>query len=231
MRPLLRRLAGLGLAMLMIPVFIGLLACMPVPIGDPEKSRIDAAMTGAWLGIIDGEDVMLTIFTPYDKRTWLVRYFELHGDFDDPVLELDRYKALAGVNSGKGVSLEMTYKAWRTKLGGEWFLVWEPTCDESSCDQLPDKVDGSVDEPYWHAWKMEWLDDDRLRFYMVDIDSKPFEEIDEFDRDFDPWDKALRRKVERVIRRNIDNPEIYEYVDDDDAWVMFRLTQSEYDEI
>ena len=27
----------------------GLLACMPVPVGDPERSRIDPNLSGAWL--------------------------------------------------------------------------------------------------------------------------------------------------------------------------------------
>lgn len=41
MQRLYRRLAGLGLALIMIPVFIGLLACMPVPVGNSEQGRID----------------------------------------------------------------------------------------------------------------------------------------------------------------------------------------------
>lgn len=226
-----RRLAGLGLALVMIPVFIGLLACMPVPIGDPEKSRIDDAITGAWLAVTEDEQPMLFVFMPYDKRTWHVRYFDLHGDYDQPVLDLDRDEVLAGVDSGAGFEFQGTYKAWRTKLGGEWFLVWEPICDDGSCDELPDRVDGVNDDPYWHAWKTEWLDEDRLRLYTLNIDSVPFEEIEELDGDFDPLDRKLRRKVERIVRRNVDNPDIYADSADEEAWVMFRLSQSEYDEI
>ena len=44
-----RRLAGLVLMLGMIPVFVGLMACIPVPLGDPESSRIDPDLNGTWI--------------------------------------------------------------------------------------------------------------------------------------------------------------------------------------
>jgi len=63
------------LALVLIPIFAGLLACMPVPIGDPERSRIDPELSGVWAVLQSedsGSDAIFYIIEPYDKRTWLV---------------------------------------------------------------------------------------------------------------------------------------------------------------
>jgi poly-gamma-glutamate capsule biosynthesis protein CapA/YwtB (metallophosphatase superfamily) len=73
MQALFRRLGGVALALVMIPVFIGLLACMPVPIGDPERSRIDEDLNGVWLAVSSEGEAALYVFQAYDKRTWLGR--------------------------------------------------------------------------------------------------------------------------------------------------------------
>ena len=44
----LRSISGALLMLVIIPILAGLLACMPVPIGNPERSRIDPAITGVW---------------------------------------------------------------------------------------------------------------------------------------------------------------------------------------
>jgi hypothetical protein len=69
-----RSLSGAALMLLIVPIFAGLLACMPVPIGDPERSRIDPDLTGVWAVIASGEsfdESGFYVFEPYDKRTWL----------------------------------------------------------------------------------------------------------------------------------------------------------------
>ena len=72
MTPRQRSLSGLFLALILVPVLAGLLACLPVPIGDPERSRIDTSLNGLWLW---GDGVML--FEPYDKRTWLLSAYKI----------------------------------------------------------------------------------------------------------------------------------------------------------
>lgn len=88
--------------LLIIPVVVGLLACMPVPIGNPERSRIDPEISGMWASEGDSE-TDLYLFQPYDKRTWLT-------------VTIDRDKADAAA----------IYKVWLTKLGREQFMTFEP---------------------------------------------------------------------------------------------------------
>ena len=60
-----RSLCGAILMLMIIPIFAGLLACMPVPIGNPERSRIDPDLNGPW-AMEDGGDVNLYLYQPYD---------------------------------------------------------------------------------------------------------------------------------------------------------------------
>jgi hypothetical protein len=83
MKPNTRSVSGALLMLIIAPVIIGLLACMPVPIGDPERSRIDPEITGVWFFHGDG-DPGFYAFEPYDKRTWL-----LSGVRDDHVQGVD----------------------------------------------------------------------------------------------------------------------------------------------
>ena len=71
MKPLHRSVTGLLIAIASLPVLMSLLACIPVPLGDPENSRIDPDLNGLWI-MEDGPDEWVLLFEPYDKRTWLV---------------------------------------------------------------------------------------------------------------------------------------------------------------
>lgn len=90
--------------LLLIPFILGLLACLPVPIGDPERSRIDPTISGVWVYMEGDERRGFYAFEPFDKRAWL----------------------LAGIESGSGNDKVAFYKGWLTKLAGEHFMTWEP---------------------------------------------------------------------------------------------------------
>ena len=104
MNKTLRSATGGLLMLLLIPFIIGLLACMPVPIGDPERSRIDPTVSGVWVAEKEDEGAAYYAFEPFDKRTWLLTGVRTEG------------------NEGKVV----LYKVWLTRLAGEQFMVWEP---------------------------------------------------------------------------------------------------------
>ena len=77
MQSRIRSVYGAIIAILALPVFMGLTACLPtfqVPIGDPEKSTIDPYISGIWLA---DEEEAFYVFEPYDKRTWLLTAFGL----------------------------------------------------------------------------------------------------------------------------------------------------------
>jgi len=71
---------GLAIAAVMLPILIGVLACipaLPVPIGDPNKSRIDPALTGVWFDVYREH---LWVIQPYDGRTYLVTVYDFYPD-------------------------------------------------------------------------------------------------------------------------------------------------------
>ncbi len=226
MNKIYRRLGGIVLALIMIPAFIGLLACMPVPIGNPERSKIDDNLTGVWIGVVDDE-ANLFFYEPYDKRTWLVRQYEIGGRYDKPATELSYAEVMTAADT-EDLDEESywVYKAWRTKLGKHWFVVWEVM------GEIPGYESESGDGKFWYAWRIEKLDDDRVRMYMVDPDYEGFEAIEGFDPDDEDRNiDRVRRAAEKVIKRNIDDPELYEYYEDDESFVMFRMTVEDYDDL
>ena len=223
-----RRLAGLALAAIMVPVFIGLMACMPVPIGKAESSRIDPALSGMWVGIIDDSEVVLAL-DPWDKRTWLVTVYDLEFDDDyEPDFEsIDMtYKhAREFVDNGYPQFNEVPiYKGWRTRVGGEWFFVWELMGMELGYD-LADEDEGR----FWFIWRIKELAPGKIRLFMVKDGYEGFEAIEGFDEKVSDKDfRRISREVERVIRRNIDDPKLYDGVDDDEAAILYRLTKEDF---
>lgn len=235
MRPNHRSFIGLAIAILSLPVFMGLLACLPVPIGNPEKSRIDPELSGMW--IMDGGAVVL--IEPFDKRTWLVSMVEIDHDEDLCAPETegespsnnysDSYAELvesleadeAGCFSADEVEL---YKAWHSKFGGRAFMTWD------------DK--GSFDDEYgfmsviWLGFRIDKLDADNFELRMIDLDFDPFDEIEALEeiKDSDPpYDprklKSAQRAVEKIIRRNADDDAMYA----DDPLLFQRVQPNHHD--
>lgn len=201
-----RSLSGVALMLLIIPIFAGLLACMPVPIGDPERSRIDPDMTGIWV-IVNEEgrsNIVFYVVEPYDKRTWLIMGIEVESsddvDFEDYDLSTYAgYEKLVADNkesSGNFYSENLIlYKAWLAKLGGERFWTWEPK----------GKVDALNEDPeVWMVYQVRKEGENTLVLRMVDPDADLFEDIE-----------VTRRAFERVIKKHANDPAIY--VDDEDG--------------
>jgi hypothetical protein len=84
--------------------------CLPVPLGDPEKARVDARLTGVWEWREENGQINLVVFRPYDDRTWVV-------------------DALTG-EPGEGSAIRpvrrSTYKGWLTAVKGEMFVTLAP---------------------------------------------------------------------------------------------------------
>ncbi len=74
-----RSRAGLLASILILPILLGVMGCftLPVPIGNPEKSRVDPALTGAWIAEVDNGEAWVLVFEPFDKRTWLLTWLFL----------------------------------------------------------------------------------------------------------------------------------------------------------
>ncbi len=213
MKANLRSASGALLMLIIIPVIIGLLACMPVPIGNPERSRIDPEITGIWAYLNDG-DTSFYVFEPFDKRTWLLTGVPLeegdNADFDD--YDLDSYDGLADLMQTETIGEEgatatemVMYKAWMTKLGGVWFMTWEPKGLFGSEQFAPET---------WYVFKVDKPDSDTLELRFC------------CDDDFFPDDiKETRRAYERVIRKHAKNPDLYA----EDPMIFKRLRDEHTD--
>ena len=235
MKPWHRSAVGMAIALVSLPVFMSLLACLPVPIGDPEKSRIDPRFTGMWYA-----DDAVVLLEPFDKRAWLMTVVAFDVDECEPESaddEADPAEAVAEMNSYEETlywidddadcvtSSELgLYKVWRTELGGKWFMTWETMGIHDSEHAFATAV--------WFGFRIVWNGPDQFSLDMIDIDADLFDDIeilDEIDDMEPPLDertsRKARRAIEKVIRRNVDG-DIYE-----EDWMEFWRIQADAQEI
>ena len=87
---------------------LGLVACLPVPLGDPAKSTADSRFCGVW----EWRDARVNraVIRQWDQRTFVVDV--LTGDFleDGNIRPRERN----------------VYKGWLTELKGQTFLTMQP---------------------------------------------------------------------------------------------------------
>ena len=79
-----RTIIGLTLAVLFVPVVLGITACfeLKTPIGDPHHGWADPRISGVWLSgdpLPKEHEATLWLFEPWDDKTWLVTLL----DFDE----------------------------------------------------------------------------------------------------------------------------------------------------
>lgn len=235
----LRSISGLVIALLCLPAFISLMACIPVPLGDPERSTIDPEISGLWVVDLDGPG--LALFEPFDRHSWLLTMVSLEnvgcsGDdeidadddesgeqenewsfYDELVQAIDA--AEAGCDPGEVGDTVLLFKAWRTRLGGQWFMTWEPLGNY-------DPETGFADE-IWYGMRVDKLDADRVRLRVLDADYDGFDSLEALDalqdQDTLPYDERVlrraRRAFERVVSRSVADDDLYL----DDAWRMRRV--------
>jgi hypothetical protein len=187
-----RSRTGLLLALVLLPLLLGVLACLPVPVGDPEKSHVDASLTGAWRVVAADDEQMLLVLDPYDKRTWLMTLIGLEATGHDAA-DMDESgqatqaapfsAANADAFKVEGVGV---YKAWLTRIKGETFMTWESkTLSETLPKMAPDS---------WWVFRVRKSGDDQ--FYL-----------DSFDYSVDGLDEAgTREEAENIIRRHLADP-------------------------
>jgi len=217
MKPRNRSLTGAVIAVLVLPVFAGLLACMPsfpVPIGNPEKSRIDSDISGMWI-MSDGSQTMIHLYVPYDKRTWLLTTYGIEIDEEwcsdedfETAEDLLTYDQIIVNFEGKPDSCFEVHgfwiaKAWLTKLGGERFITMELK------NYYDEDLGYEVDE--WLVHRVDLKSPDELRLRWLGADQGGFGKLDKT--------KATRRQYEKIIRKQPDNPGFY----DEDPYDFHRV--------
>ncbi len=174
-------------------------ACLPVPIGNPERSRVDPELGGLWIGMGDAPAVVL--LQPYDKRTWLAvtanvepgpdngrDYDDVSPQSYDEIIALIR-EAGTGQDGLVATSVSLD-KVWRTKLGKLWFLTWE-------YKGVFDADEGFANE-WWRVYRFEKTGPDSFTLRGVDPEFPGFRDA-----------KRTRRAYERLIRKHADDDELY----------------------
>lgn len=210
-----RSRAGLLVSILIAPLLLGVLACgvLQVPIGDPEKSRVDPAMSGIWLLDFEGEtEDWLIALEPYDKRTWLVTWavVEEAANEDEETADDQAASEMSSLDrlleGGYTAEAVMLHKGWLTKIKGVRFMVWQPLVSFSE--------EHGMDAKIWWVQRVVAVNSDYME---TDFINSEFEDIGEVD---------TRREAEKLIRRHLDDPELFM---DDDIPVFQRVPQANYD--
>ena len=210
MSPKMRSFSGAALMLVIIPIVAGLLACMPVPVGDPERSRIDPGLNGTWLLQSDDDDFEIYQFLPWDKRSWLLvgTDIEAGNEFTGELPEIetpgDYAAALEKLPVGEeGITARsvVLYKVWLAKIGGATFMTWELTGAGNE--------EGRIPPEYWFVFKLEKVSAAEYKLFMLNGEFDGFDDIPgRKEYEGDDYVADYRRAFERVIKRNLDNEEL-----------------------
>jgi hypothetical protein len=93
-----------------IALAIALAGCLPIPLGDPETSKVDESLVGVWILKPGSNDMTeLLAVMPYDARTYLIS-------------DMKYSKRTGGGYNPRG---QMNTKAWLTSVAGETFVTAE----------------------------------------------------------------------------------------------------------
>jgi hypothetical protein len=111
-------------------------ACLPAPVGDPEKSKIDENLAGIYQQVPQdpaSKDVNLAILKPWDSRTYMLNYMVLGKQNDKETHELKHFKV------------------WLTTIEGKTFLTAQPMDDL----QFALGKDEQAAEPFWAVLRID----------------------------------------------------------------------------
>lgn len=196
-----RTIAGLATFALIAPFLLALMACLEVPVGDPEKSRIDPALSGVWrVEHQDGSDFSLWIIEPWDARTWIVTMLDAEDDDSAATKPRDVLTRL----ESSGLKSIDAYKAWLATFGGVRFLVLEPK------RPLHD-LTGEKPE-VWFALKVQQPTSDRVELHGVAGDLMA--------------EAKTTAAAEAILRKHARDPALYS--DGNESFILLRVPETEY---
>lgn len=203
-----RTLAGLALAAAIAPFLLALTGCLPVPLGDPEKSRIDPELSGVWSFQDEKESGGLWLMEPYDSRTWLVTSIEVEMQPSAKPTEAAPAPApdermLLEQKDLVPASLQ-TYKAWLTPIRNVRFLILEP--------KIVVNADGSMAPKLWLAFAVTSKGKDTLELRSLNYEFKGLKEV------------RTSAEARGIIAHNLEDPKLLEK----SAVVLTRVPRDQY---
>ena len=208
-------------ASVLVALVLGLAACLPVRVGDPEKARVDPRFNSGWL---TREQDTVWSFRPWDERTWLVvigQVVEKEPEADaaaskpaEPAVSSSAESNWAYDTEHFEIGTALVHKAWLTTLGGKQFLVLEPAAIAAPPD--PKDESYAFSDFVWYVHRVDWLDADTLQLRMVDEDFGGLEDV------------QTSAEAERIIAENAGNPALYgddpAKPEDDDRTILHRAS-------
>lgn len=96
--------AGVGLA-----IALGLAGCLPFPLGDPAKSKVDPKLCGYWMNQTNEDRDLIAMF-PFDDHAYVLEDLKLKKEGD----------------KWQPQGAPVVYKAWLTEVKGQRFLTLDP---------------------------------------------------------------------------------------------------------
>ncbi len=212
MRPRTRSIGGAALMLAIIPIFAGLLACIPehVPIGNPERARIDPQMSGYWYAGNPDEFMGAVIaLQPWDKRTWLAINVIMEVDEEGiGGFDISTYDGMVALLESEDVDEDdmqigaLIFKSWLSKFDGQRMMTWELRA-------FPDFDDGSLEPWVWWDFRVTEATGTTLGLQMVDADSEFLEEVPKTQRD---WERVMRKHAKDDALYT-EEPVVYQRVD------------------
>jgi len=149
MKPASRTLLAVALFVPLAVLLLATFACLPAPVGDPEKSQVDAALAGIYKAQpTDPADksTALAILKPWDAKTYLLEYLMVETKDNKETHEIQHFKA------------------WLTTIAGKTFLTAQPT------DDFANLVGDTPDKLFWIVLRLDKVPTG-LELRMVNPDS------------------------------------------------------------
>jgi hypothetical protein len=129
-----RTLLAIALFVPLAAILLATFACLPVPIGDPEKSKVDETLSGVYQGkpTEPGDKTLsLAILRPWDAKTYLLQYF------------------VVDASDNKDKRQFQSFKCWLTTIEGKTFLTAQPMGD------LQFALGDKGDKPVWVVFRLD----------------------------------------------------------------------------
>jgi hypothetical protein len=90
-------------------VSVTLVACLPVPLGDPAKAKSDSRLVAAWHWKDEGGRNNVVVIRPWDEHTYVADAMSFDGELASPAPK-SRY----------------VYRAWLAEVKGKTFINLQP---------------------------------------------------------------------------------------------------------
>lgn len=183
----LRSWTGILLSLPILALILGMWACLPVPVGDPEKSKVDDKLLGIWVpepskdpAKADSE-TSLYFVQQWDAKTYIVDAISYKKDWKpEDVLEKN---------------FHLTFKGWLTDLGGKRFLVLETMWLQPFLEKQIGNKEKDV-----KAWVVMQIDqkDGIVRARMIKAETELLKDV------------KTTQEAEKIIAAHVNDDALYE---------------------